>query len=83
MVSRRWDVKMVLSMFAQYDRHNGKAYSLTGPEALSYREAAEILSKEVRMVSPSIRLLSYRLTLYWWNCLYHQVQYEFYGVLLL
>ena len=31
----------------QYDRHNGKAYSLTGPEALSYGEAAEILSKEV------------------------------------
>jgi uncharacterized protein YbjT (DUF2867 family) len=26
------------------DRHNGKAYPLTGPEALSYYQAAEILS---------------------------------------
>jgi uncharacterized protein YbjT (DUF2867 family) len=32
---------------SQYDRHNDKAYSLTGPEALSYGEAAEILSKVV------------------------------------
>ncbi len=31
----------------QNDRHNGKAYSLTGPEALSYGEAAEIISKEI------------------------------------
>jgi uncharacterized protein YbjT (DUF2867 family) len=27
-------------------RHNGKAYTLTGPEALSYYQAAEILSNE-------------------------------------
>jgi len=27
-------------------RHNGKAYIITGPEALSYYQAAEILSNE-------------------------------------
>jgi uncharacterized protein YbjT (DUF2867 family) len=32
---------------SQYERHTGKAYSLTGPEALSYGEAAEILSNVV------------------------------------
>ena len=31
----------------QHHRHNGKAYPITGPEALSYGEAAEILSREV------------------------------------
>jgi uncharacterized protein YbjT (DUF2867 family) len=31
----------------QNDRYNYKAYYLTGPEALSYGEAAEIISKEV------------------------------------
>lgn len=31
----------------QHDIHNGRAYPITGPEALSYGEAAEILSREV------------------------------------
>jgi uncharacterized protein YbjT (DUF2867 family) len=31
----------------QYDRHNCKAYNITGYDAFSYGEAAEILSKEV------------------------------------
>ena len=31
----------------QHDRHNGKAYPITGPEALSYGEAAEIPTREV------------------------------------
>jgi uncharacterized protein YbjT (DUF2867 family) len=32
----------------QYDRHNCKAYNITGSDAFSYGEAAEILSKEIR-----------------------------------
>ena len=31
----------------QHNRHYGKAYPMTAPEALSYGEAAEILSREV------------------------------------
>jgi uncharacterized protein YbjT (DUF2867 family) len=33
------------------DRHKGKAYLITGPEALSYYQAAEILSEAAFIVS--------------------------------
>ncbi|MDW0120081.1 MAG: hypothetical protein QOK64_06130 [Nitrososphaeraceae archaeon] len=29
--------------------HNGKSYTLTGPEAISYRDAANILSQHIDM----------------------------------
>jgi uncharacterized protein YbjT (DUF2867 family) len=40
-------VKILLSNNDDYNQHMGKAYSLTGDELLTYRQAAEILSKEV------------------------------------
>ena|SRR5947199_7427734 len=36
-----------INIHIQHDRHNGKTYPITGPEALSYGEAAEILTREV------------------------------------
>lgn len=35
----------ICEAFKQPERHKGKAYTLTGPEALSYYEAAEIFSR--------------------------------------
>jgi uncharacterized protein YbjT (DUF2867 family) len=40
-------VKILLSNKDGFNHHMGKAYSLTGDELLTYRQAAEILSKEV------------------------------------
>ena len=37
----------VQSLITDNDKHKGKAYDITGREALSYGQAAEILSKEV------------------------------------
>lgn len=40
-------VKILLSNNDGYNQHMGKAYSLTGDELLTYRQAAELLSEEV------------------------------------
>lgn len=39
--------ELTAKVFSEPERHQGKAYAITGPEAIDYREVADILSEEL------------------------------------
>jgi uncharacterized protein YbjT (DUF2867 family) len=67
-------VKALAENGRSYDRHIGKIYTITGPEALSYYQAAKILSNTTGKKISYVYLSKEDFVTGWWNRILENIE---------